>query len=211
METITQVDESALSPLMAGDDLDYERRIDELRNAANELAIATGNAPKALSFINRELDLTASIKYFGLAIGTVPTAAILVRLFVMDTSSPNPAVLLLAALATAVTGAVGFLTGGVVARSLDNILASGFIRSLLFIPILGAAWGIVSGAAGGIFLFVFGAFVGAFIGGAVAAAALPLFAAVHSLAADDGKIAVKRFIPLAAGISGTAAALFLGS
>ncbi len=63
METITQVDENTLSPLMAGDDLDYERRIDELRRATSELAITSGNAPKALSFFNREVDLTASIKY----------------------------------------------------------------------------------------------------------------------------------------------------
>ncbi len=139
----------------------------------------------------------------------MPTGAILVRLFVVD-SSPNPAVLLLAALAIAVTGAVGFLTGGAVARSLDNILASGFLRSILFIPILGAAWGIVAGAAGGLFLFVVGSIVGAIIGGAVAAAVLPLFAAFHCLIADEGQVSVKRFLPIAAGLSGTAAAVFLG-
>lgn len=208
METITQVDRRALSQSMGEEDLDYESRIHVLRNASTALADRSGNSSLSSSLMNRELDLATSVKYLGLAIGIVPTAAILVRLFVVDTSL-NPAVLL-AALATAVTGAVGFLTGGAVARSLDNILASGLVRSILFIPILGAAWGIVSGAAGGLFLFVVGSIVGGIIGGVVGAAALSLFAATHRLIADDGQISFKRFLPLAFGLSGTAAAIFLG-
>jgi hypothetical protein len=209
METITQVDRNALSQSIGEVDLDYERRIDELRNAANALAVPSGNSSMSSSLMNREIDLPTSIKYLGLSIGIVPTAAILGRLFVID-ASPNPSVLVLAILATIVTGIVGFLTGGAVARSLDNILASGVLRSILFIPILGAAWGIVAGATGGLFLFVVGSIVGAIIGGAVAAAALPIFAAFHFLIADEGQVSVKRFLPIAAGLSGTTAAVFLG-
>lgn len=192
------------------DDQIYELRIMELRKAAHELAETSGDREISTSFLARRLDLSTSLRFFGIAIGTVPTAAILFRLFVLD-SSPNPAVLLLAVLATLVTGLVGYLTAGVTAATLERVLSTSFLRSLLLVPIIGLAWGIISGAAGGMFLFVLGALVGGVIGGMVAGTALPLFVGLFNLTAEEGEISVKRFLPIAAGISGSAAALFLGA
>lgn len=192
------------------DDQFYELRIMELRKAADELAGTSGDREISTGFLARRLDLSTSLRYFGFAIGTVPTAAILLRLFVMD-SSPKPVVILLAVLATAVTGLVGYLTAGFTSAALDRVLSTSFLRSLLLVPIIGLAWGIISGAAGGLFLFVLGALVGGVIGGMVAGTGLPLFVGLFNLTAEEGEISVKRFLPIAAGISGSAAALFLGA
>ena len=192
------------------DDQLYEYRIIELRKATDELAATSDDRPLSTSLLDQRLDLAGSLRLFGVAIGTVPTAAILFRLFVLD-SSPNPGVLLLAILATAVTGLVGYLTAGGTAKALERVLSTSFLRSLLLVPIIGLAWGVISGAAGGLFLFVLGALVGGVIGGMVAGTALPLFVGLFSLAAEEGDISIKRFLPIAAGISGSAAALFLGA
>lgn len=210
MNVITQQTETEQIRPDLDDDQFYELRIMELRKAADELAETSCDQPISTSLLDRRLDLSTSLRYFGFAIGTVPTAAILFRLFVLD-SSPNPAVLLLAVLATAVTGLVGYLTAGVTAAALERVLSTSFLRSLLLVPIVGLAWGIISGAAGGFFLFVLGALVGGVIGGMVAGTALPLFVGLFNLIADEGEISVKRFLPIAAGISGSAAALFLGA
>jgi len=210
MKVITQQDEAVHVEPILEDDSYYELRIIELRNAAQELARSADHKPATLSLLNHTLDLTTSLRFFGVAIGTVPTSAILFRMLVLD-SSPNPAVLLLAILATTVTGLVGYLTAGATARTLERILEGSFIRSVLLVPLLGITWGIVSGAAGGLFLFVIGAIVGGVIGGMVAGATLPLFAVIYSLIAEDGEIPLKRLFPLAGGISGSAAAFFLGA
>ncbi len=210
MSIRTQQTETAQVMQKLDDDQLYEYRIIELRKATDELAATSDDRPLSTSLLDQRLDLAGSLRLFGVAIGTVPTAAILFRLFVLD-SSPNPGVLLLAILATAVTGLVGYLTAGGTAKALERVLSTSFLRSLLLVPIIGLAWGIISGAAGGLFLFVLGAIVGGAIGGMVAGTALPLFVGLYSLAAEEGEISIKRFLPIAAGISGSAAALFLGA
>ena len=210
MSIRTQQTETAQVMQKPDDDQLYEYRIIELRKATDELAATSDDRPLSTSLLDQRLDLAGSLRLFGVAIGTVPTAAILFRLFVLD-SSPNPGVLLLAILATAVTGLVGYLTAGGTAKALERVLSTSFLRSLLLVPIIGLAWGIISGAAGGLFLFVLGAIVGGAIGGMVAGTALPLFVGLYSLAAEEGEISIKRFLPIAAGISGSAAALFLGA
>ena len=210
MNAMTQhIDSEQIRPDIDDDQL-YEYRIIELRTAADELAATSNDSPISPSFLDQRIDMTGSLRFFGIAIGTVPTAAILFRLFVLD-SSPNPAVLLLAILATLVTGFVGYLTAGATSKALERVLSTSFLRSLLLVPIIGLAWGIISGAAGGLFLFVLGAIVGGVIGGMVAGTALPLFVGLYSLVAEEGKISLKRFLPIAAGLSGSAAALFLGA
>ncbi|HMS08549.1 MAG TPA: hypothetical protein PKE66_03620, partial [Pyrinomonadaceae bacterium] len=210
MSIRTQQTETAQVMQKPDDDQLYEYRIIELRKATDELAATSDDRPLSTSLLDQRLDLAGSLRLFGVAIGTVPTAAILFRLFVLD-SSPNPGVLLLAILATAVTGLVGYLTAGGTAKALERVLSTSFLRSLLLVPIIGLAWGVISGAAGGLFLFVLGALVGGVIGGMVAGTALPLFVGLFSLAAEEGEISIKRFLPIAAGISGSAAALFLGA
>lgn len=210
MSIRTQQTETAQVMQKLDDDQLYEYRIIELRKATDELAATSDDRPLSTSLLDQRLDLAGSLRLFGVAIGTVPTAAILFRLFVLD-SSPNPGVLLLAILATAVTGLVGYLTAGGTAKALERVLSTSFLRSLLLVPIIGLAWGVISGAAGGLFLFVLGALVGGVIGGMVAGTALPLFVGLFSLAAEEGDISIKRFLPIAAGISGSAAALFLGA
>jgi len=210
MNVITQQTETEQIRPDLDDDQFFELRIIKLRKAADELAGTSGDREISTSFLARRLDLSTSLRFFGIAIGTVPTAAILFRLFVMD-SSPNPAVLLLAVLATAVTGLVGHLTAGFTSAALERVLSTSFLRSLLLVPIIGIVWGIMSGAAGGLFLFVLGAPVGGVIGGMVAGTALPLFVGLFNLTAEEGEISVNRFLPIAVGISGSAAALFLGA
>lgn len=72
---------------------------------------------------------------------------------------------------------------------------------VLALPFIGLLWGGVAGAAGGIVVFIFGAFFGAILGGMVGSVALPLFTIFHRLLKKGESIERKHFLPLAFGIT----------
>ncbi|HEX8247249.1 MAG TPA: hypothetical protein VF599_03615, partial [Pyrinomonadaceae bacterium] len=87
---------------------------------------------------------------------------------------------------------------------------SSWTTMLLAMPFIGVLWGIITGAAGGIFIFVIGAFVGALVAAAVGSVALPAFAVLHRWLKRGDSIEEKHFFPIALGISCIITALILG-
>ena len=75
--------------------------------------------------------------------------------------------------------------------------------------LMGTAWGVITGAAGGAVGFGFGAIPGVICAVPVALAAFPVFATLHRAVSRDGMIEERQLWPLAFGIPVIIAALIL--
>jgi hypothetical protein len=81
---------------------------------------------------------------------------------------------------------------------------------ILMMPLIGLLWGMISGGAGGVIVFIFGAFFGAILGGIVGSLALPLFTIFHRLMKKGENIELKHFLPIAFGITFIICGFILG-
>lgn len=144
------------------------------------------------------LSLEKTFSYFGLLLGAFPPAAMFIR-FAMD-GKLDGWVFGVMFIVNLISAVVGFFSGKLVARAMRNLENKGWAKMLLAMPFLGLLWGGASGAAGGVVVFVFGALAGAVLGGAVGAAALPVFAIFHRWLKKGEFIELKHFLPVAFGI-----------
>ncbi len=145
------------------------------------------------------LTLEKTFSYFGLLLGAFPPAALFLRFaFEGKVEGWVFGVMLIINLISAV---VGFFSGKIVARLIRHLENNSWSAMLLALPFIGLLWGGVSGAAGGIVVFIFGAFFGAILGGMVGSVALPLFTIFHRLLKKGESIELKHFLPLAFGVT----------
>lgn len=196
----------------------------ESRNTLNDLLEVNGAAARQrdlyrtdrerldVSRMARPVSSEKAFATFGLLLGALPPASIFLKMFA-DVNEFRPeqiwivARLLLVNSGSAVTG---FLSGKVVGRSMMRVSRIHPLNRVFALTMIGLLWGIVAGAAGGIFFFVFGAIVGAVIGGMVGAAALPVFAVLHSLLRRGEMIDKRHLLPLAFGVTLIICAFILG-
>ncbi|NNE98413.1 MAG: hypothetical protein HKN25_05255, partial [Pyrinomonadaceae bacterium] len=71
-------------------------------------------------------------------------------------------------------------------------------------------WGVLSGGAGGLFIFLIGAVFGAMIGGMVGSVGLSAFAILHRILKRGDLMSRDLFYPLAFGVTFAICALILG-
>jgi hypothetical protein len=152
--------------------------------------------------------------YFGAMLGLFPPFALFSR-FVFESFKSSPAsddfwIVPLLLFVNFVCMVVGYFSGKMVGRIIVELEKSSWTAMLLAMPFIGMLWGIITGAAGGIFIFVIGAFFGAFIAAAVGSLALPAFAVLHRWLKKGDVIEEKHFFPIALGISCIITALILG-
>jgi hypothetical protein len=150
--------------------------------------------------------------YFGLMLGLFPPLSLLIKFFT-DSQVLRPDdlwILPLLFLANVFSAVVGYFSGKVVGRSVAAVEKIPLWAMMLVLPFVGLLWGMVSGAAGGLPIFIVGAFFGAFVGGAVGAAALPVFALLHRLVKRGDMIELKHFLPLAFGVTLSICSFILG-
>jgi hypothetical protein len=154
------------------------------------------------------LSLDKTFSYFGLILGAFPPAAMFIR-FAIDTRLEGWVfgIMLIINLISAV---VGFFSGKLVAKAVRSAENLGWFSMILVLPFLGLLWGGISGAAGGIIVFVFGALFGAILGGIVGSAALPVFTIIHRLLKRGESIELKHFLPVAFGITFVICGFILG-
>ena len=112
----------------------------------------------------------------------------------------------------------GILTG-IVGLALGRRFACGALRKMssFALPnrvalwsVLGLAWGIISGAAGGLVFLLVGSIPGAIIGGMVGAVTVPSMIALHSTVRMGDFIEAKHFLPIAFGITLSLCAFIAG-
>ena len=154
---------------------------------------------------------------FGLLLGTIPTVAILTRFLgfgiVEGTESIAPAggaLSFLCLVITVVCAVVGYAMGSAVSRNALQLERESLSRMFVFIPLLGAGWGGVTGVSGGFFFFGFGAFSGCFHGLLVGSTGFLMFAYLHRALECGGMIERRHFLPIAFGISAAIAAFIIG-
>ena len=144
----------------------------------------------------------------GLLLGALPPAAIFARLFGYGLGGGslaiNPAegvIFFLCAIMNVVCCLMGYGMGSVVGRYAPKLERNSWIRMLLLLPLLGAAWGAVTGLTGGFIFFGIGALFGAAFGIPVGLFGFLMFAVVHRTLERGGMIDKRHFVPLACGLA----------
>lgn len=156
--------------------------------------------------------INKAFPYFGLVLGVFTPAAIFTR-FLMDAGNfrgEDSWVLGVLAVVNLVTAVTGYFSGKLIAAMIEKIENYSWLSFAFLLPLIGILWGIMSGAAGGAVILIFGALFGALFGAAVGCAALPVFAIFHRLLKKGEFIELKHFLPLAFGVTFTICAFILG-
>jgi MFS family permease len=153
-----------------------------------------------------------SFAYFGILLGTFPPAAFFIRIF-SDMRTPRGEdvwILGVAAIVILISSTVGFFSGKLIGRIVRESEKMSWLQMMLLLPFVGILWGILSGGAGGIIIFIVGAVFGALVGASVGMFALPLFTILHRLLKCGDRIEKKHFLPLAFGVTFIISAFMLG-
>lgn len=158
------------------------------------------------------LSVEKSLAYFGLLLGTFPPAAFFIRLFsdVRSLRGEDAWIFGIAAIVILISSIVGFFSGRLIGKVVLEAEKMSWTKMLFVLPLIGILWGILSGGAGGIIIFVIGAIFGALLGASVGGFALPLFVVLHRLLKRGDQIEIKHFLPLAFGIAFIVSAFMLG-
>lgn len=150
----------------------------------------------------------------GLALGTFPPAAIFIKMFGNNFSyrsgEETIVIFLLVFAMNLVCALTGYGMGLALGKSAFSIERSSWTKMFLLFPLLALAWGIVTGAAGGIIFFGFGALIGPLFAIPVSLVGFLVFAILHRLIENGGMIERKHLLPLAFGTSLTISAFILG-
>ncbi|HVF45737.1 MAG TPA: hypothetical protein VM936_22105 [Pyrinomonadaceae bacterium] len=104
---------------------------------------------------------------------------------------------------------VGRKFGRVLGRSLGDPRAHGWFWYVVFSLLVGGAWAVVTGAAGGALGFGIGAIFGIFFAMPVALTNFPVFAVLHRIQSHGGMIEERDLWPIAFGIPLATAALIM--
>lgn len=158
------------------------------------------------------VSLERSFAYFGLMLGSLPPASIILAVFSssgLANSDGNWLIGLMLA-ANILTAIVGYLSGKLVSDCVLQIREFPMWTQFALLPLIGLSWGAISGGIGGALILIYGGFVGALFGGAVGLAALPLFVILHRWVSYADTIELKHFLPIASGITLTICGLILG-
>lgn len=154
------------------------------------------------------LSLEKTFSYFGLILGAFPPAAMFLRV-AMD-GKMDGWVFGVMFIINLISAVVGFFSGKVVAKTVRFFETKSWSAMILVLPFVGLIWGMISGGAGGIIIFIFGAFFGAILGGIVGSIALPFFTIFHRLMKKGENIELKHFLPIAFGVTFVICGFILG-
>lgn len=150
--------------------------------------------------------------YYGILLGIFPPAAVFAKFFINNGNMriEDLWILGLVVIINLIASITAFFSGKVIGKIIGDLENLSWTKMLIILPFIGMLWGGISGAAGGIIIFVFGAIFGAMIGGAVGTFALPIFTILHRFLKRDDKIDRRHFLPIAFGSTFIISAFILG-
>lgn len=150
--------------------------------------------------------------YFGLLLGIFTPAAMFIRFFINAGIYRGEDFWILGVflIVNFLAAATAYFSGKFIGKIVRDLESVSWSKMILTLPFIGLFWGIMAGGAGGIIVFVIGAFFGALLGAIVGGIALPVFTVFHRLLKRGDKIDGKHFLPLAAGVTFVISAFFLG-
>lgn len=206
-----------LDPTPGYDDRIIEQRLEHLLelNAAidrERLFYRSNHERFEVSFMSFPLDSKKVFAYFGFMIGVMPPFALVFKIIIETIPVERIPVLFIILLAAAgiATGLAGYATGRLVPSAVNATAKFALPNRIALLSLVGLAWGAVSGAIGGLFLFFIGAIFAGIAGGVVGAFTVPVLACFHSALRSGDFIEFKHFLPIAFGITLSLCALVLG-
>ena len=166
----------------------------------------------AAALMSNPMSAEKTFAYFGLLLGTFPPLAMFIRFFSEKGifRGEDFWILGVVAVVNLISAIVGYFSGKLVAKIVCELEKLSWHYMILALPFVGILWGMMAGGAGGIIIFLFGAFFGAALGGAVGSIALPVFTLFHRLLKKGDQFDLKHFLPIAFGITFIIAAFILG-
>jgi hypothetical protein len=182
---------------------------------ANRLRLVRNSQEEeALLLMRRPISTQKAYELFGLLLGALPPLAIFWRIGSVFFLANWPSVLgsglfLMLLMMSALCCLVGKRMGARMGRWVENENNASWLWRFFVSLLAGMGWGVVTGAAGGLPAFIFGAVYGAIFAVPVGALAFPLFALLHRPLARGGMIDARHFWPLACGITLVISALIL--
>ncbi|HEY0006114.1 MAG TPA: hypothetical protein VGB17_15145 [Pyrinomonadaceae bacterium] len=180
------------------------------QEAARRLLFSSALEEEELLTMRRPLDLRKAYALLGLLLGIFPPAAIFTRIFGYGLKGHSEiGLLIFCLLMNLICALVGLAMGSALSRTAGNLERLSWNRMLLTLPLLGMAWGAMTGGAGGFIFFGFGAVVGAVFAIPVGVAAFLLFTIFHRLLVRGGMIDARHFWPIASAVTLAIAALIL--
>jgi hypothetical protein len=165
--------------------------------------------------IKKPITTQKAFQLFGALLGTFPPMT-LFGMFLANLANetrPHPMdnwIIPLLLLVNCVCALTGYFSGKLIGKMVAETEKWNWIYMLLVLPFIGIFWGIMTGGAGGVFIFVIGAFFGAIIASAVGSVGVTTFTLLHRWLKKGDVIESNKFIPIAVGITATICALFLG-
>jgi hypothetical protein len=167
-----------------------------------------------IELMKNPLSTEKAMSYFGAMLGLFPPFALFSRFVTELLGNANRSddfwIIPLLLFVNLVCTVTGYFSGKLVGKIVAELEKTSWTGMLLALPFIGILWGIITGATGGIFIFVIGAFFGAMVAAAVGAVALPAFTVLHRLLKKGDSIEEKHFFPIALGITCVITAFILG-
>jgi hypothetical protein len=190
-------------------DFDYNKNLEILISENSKFENHHNNTNEEMK---NPLSFEKAFSYFGLMLGSIPPATIFsLILFENGKSGFNELGLVIFLLfVNVVTAIVGFFTGKIVGDIAQKLESKSWSLMILVLPFVGLLWGLISGAAGGVFIFIIGAVFGGMIGAMVGGLALPVFTILHRLLKQNNHIELKYFLPISLGLTFIISAFILG-
>lgn len=185
------------------DDGDNRERLNALLAANAEICrektlYRTRREEAEARLMKNPLSTVKAFAYFGLLLGAIVPAAMFLKVFSAENADAGLVVLFI--FINLVCAVFGYPAGKIIGKWVAQVETHSWNSMLLALPFIGATWGIMTGAAGGILFFVIGALFGAIVAAAVGAVAVPAFTIFHRLLKKGDSIELKHFLPLAFGI-----------
>ncbi|MDQ3179802.1 MAG: hypothetical protein M3Q33_04705 [Acidobacteriota bacterium] len=180
--------------------------------AREKLLFSSEQEKTEATLMKKPLSITETFAWFGFLLGTFPPAAMFTR-FLIDSrglSNGDLWILGVIAIVNVISAVVGYFSGKLIGKIVSELEKTSWLTMIFALPFVGILWGILAGGAGGIIIFIIGAFFGAILGGAVGSIALPAFTIFHRLLEKGEMIDRKHFLPLAFGITFIICGFILG-
>lgn len=166
------------------------------------------------TLLENPLTTKQAFSQFGLLLGLFPPMAIFGK-FAYHNLPTNPYnddtwLIFLLLVVNLVCALTGYYSGKLIGDIVSRIEKLNWAQMILIAPFIGILWGVMTGSAGGVFIFIIGAFFGAAIASLVGMVALPIFTIFHRFLKKGDVIERDQFLPIAAGITLIISAIILG-
>jgi len=199
---------------LGDEDSAVQQRLDALLSANAQIAHdkAMLRDARDVALMSCPIDSRKAFAYFGYMIGTMPPAAVAIKAIAagVGTEASDALFLILLLTAAAVTGMAGYVTGKYVPGWIGRVSNFRLPNRVAMYSLIGMGWGAISGATGGLFLFVIGSIFGGIAGALIGAITVPILIVSYEALRRGEFIELKHFLPVAFGITLSLCAFILG-